>query len=254
MFSCTRYVMDSRSTPTTSRLILIDAIRGSAILGVVLFHLVWNLNLYGYIPAGVATHPVWIVFGRILVAVFMALAGVGLVLAHRRGFRTRQFAKRLLVIALAAVAVTGATLLSAPDAFVYFGILHAIVVASLLGALLLRVDTASLGQLGIFVVLLGLAGSFDAFNTKWLAWIGFSSSTPSSLDLVPVFPWFGVTLLGMSAAKQGAAHAIERMFWNAKRTPLVETLSLAGRHSLAIYIVHQPVMLASIELARLISS
>lgn len=246
--------MDERRTPAASRLIVIDAVRGLAIAGVVLFHAVWNLDLYDYIPAGLALHPVWIVFGRTLAATFMALVGVGLVLAHHRGFRLRGFAKRFLAIAVAAIAVSAATLLAFPDAFVYFGILHAIAVASLLGALLLRLDSASLAQLGIFVILLGVAGSFDAFNTRWLAWVGFSYSAPPSLDLVPVFPWFGATLLGMSAAKRGAAHALERIFWNSRKTYLVRKLSLAGRHSLAIYLIHQPVLLGSIEVARLLSS
>ncbi|WMS45201.1 heparan-alpha-glucosaminide N-acetyltransferase (plasmid) [Acuticoccus sp. MNP-M23] len=246
--------MDERRTPAAGRLIVIDAVRGLAITGVVLFHVVWDLDLYDYIPAGLATHPVWVGFGRTLAATFMALVGVGLVLAHHRGVRLRGFAKRLLAIAVAAFAVTAATLLAFPDAFVYFGILHAIAVASLLGALMLRLDPASLAQLAIFVILLGVAGSFDGFNTRWLAWIGFSYSAPPSLDFVPLFPWFGATLLGMSAAKRGAAHALERIFWNFRKTHFVQRLSLAGRHSLAIYLIHQPVLLGSIEVARLLSS
>jgi len=246
--------VDERRAPAPSRLIIIDAVRGLAIAGVVLFHIVWDLDLYDYIPAGTATHPVWIVFGRTLAAMFMALVGVGLVLAHHGGFRSREFAKRLFAITVAAIAVTGATLLAFPDVFIYFGILHAIAIASLLGALLLRLDSASLAQLGIFVILLGVAGSFDAFSPRWLAWVGFSYSAPPSLDFVPVFPWFGVTLLGMSAAKRGAAHALERIFWNSREAYLVQKLSLAGRHSLAIYLIHQPVLLGAIEVARLLSS
>ncbi len=243
-------LLDERKASATSRLIVVDAVRGCAITGVVLFHLVWDLDLYGSVPTGLATHPAWIAFGRTLAATFMALVGVGLVLAHRRGFRIRGFAKRVFAIAVAALTVTGATFLFVPDAFVYFGILHAIVVASLLGALLLGLDSASLAQLGIFVILAGIMSSFDAFNAPWLAWIGFSSSAPPSLDFVPVFPWFGVTLLGMSAAKQGVVHALERTFRKFRKAHFVRRLCQAGRHSLAIYLAHQPVILGAIELAR----
>ena len=232
------------------RLVGIDVVRGSAIIGVVLFHLVWDLDLYGYIPDGLATHPAWIGFGRTLAATFMALVGVGLVLAHRDGFHVRPFARRVLVIALAAVAVSVATYFAFPAAFVTFGILHAIAVASVLGAMLLRLGVASLAQLGIFVVLVGLMGSFDAFNSRWLAWIGLSSVTPPSLDFVPVFPWFGATLLGMAAAKGGFADALERGLSSVRDRRPIRGLRLAGRHSLAIYLVHQPVLLGSIELTR----
>lgn len=241
--------MDER-TPVAKRLVVVDLIRGLAIIGVVLFHLVWDLDLYGYLPGGIATHPVWIAFGRTLATAFMALVGVGLVLAHNQGFRVRPFARRVFVIAVAAVVVSAVTLFVFPNAFVYFGILHAIVAASLLGALLLRLDAASLAQLGVFVVLLGLTASFDTFNSRWLAWIGFSSDTPQSLDFVPLFPWFGVTLFGMAAAKRGAAHKLDKILGNVRQTSLVQGLTLAGRNSLPIYLIHQPVMLGFIELAR----
>ncbi|MEM7693197.1 MAG: heparan-alpha-glucosaminide N-acetyltransferase [Pseudomonadota bacterium] len=245
--------MDER-TATASRLVVVDLIRGLAILGVVLFHLVWDLDLYGYLPGGLASHPVWIAFGRILATAFMVLVGVGIVLAHNQGFRMRAFARRVFIIALAAMVVSVATLLAFPHAFVYFGILHAIVAASVLGALLLRLDAATLAQLGVFVVLLGLMASFDTFNSRWLAWIGFSSDTPQSLDFVPLFPWFGATLFGMAGAKCGVPHILEKGLYNARKMRLVRALMLAGRESLAIYLIHQPLLLGSIELTRRLTS
>lgn len=245
--------MATLGAEANGRLIGIDVVRGLAIVGVVLFHFVWDLDLYGYVPAGWATHAVWIAFGRTLAATFMVLVGVGLVLAHRDGFRARPFARRVLVIALAAMAVSVTTFFAFPDVFVTFGILHSIAIASLLGVLLLRVSAASLAQLGVFVVLVGLMGSFDAFNPRWLAWIGLSSVTPSSLDFVPVFPWFGATLLGMAAAKGGVANALERALSTVRETPPIRGLCVTGRHSLVIYLLHQPVLLGSIELMRQLS-
>lgn len=238
------------STEGPGRLVVVDVVRGVAILGVVLFHLVWDLNLYGYLPQGFASHPLWIAFGRILAATFMALVGVSLVLAFYRQFRPRPFARRLAVIGLSAVAVTVATYFAFPDAFVYFGILHAIFVASLIGALLLRLDVATLAQSGVFVLMAGLMGSFAAFDTRWLAWIGFSSQVPPSNDFVPVFPWFGLTLLGMAIAKHGLEQGWDAYLRRRRSTQTTRALAWAGRKSLLIYLVHQPVMLSVLELLR----
>ncbi|MGR3433834.1 MAG: heparan-alpha-glucosaminide N-acetyltransferase domain-containing protein [Shimia sp.] len=86
------------------RLQLIDAIRGAAILGVVLFHLVWDLAYLGLTSQALAQHPLWIAFGRGLAGTFMILVGVSLVLANRGGLNRRAFLRRLGLLALAAAA------------------------------------------------------------------------------------------------------------------------------------------------------
>jgi uncharacterized membrane protein len=64
---------------------------------------------------------------------------------------------------------------------------------------------------------------------------------PNLPDYVPMLPWFGVVLIGMFAApylKQ----------WAKQAQPLVsnkagKALALAGRHSLLIYMAHQPILM-----------
>ncbi|MGB7336961.1 MAG: heparan-alpha-glucosaminide N-acetyltransferase domain-containing protein, partial [Salaquimonas sp.] len=67
-----------------SRIDAVDIARGVAICGVVLFHIVWDLEFTGII-SGVAFHPIWLGFGRILAGTFMFLVGYSLVLAHPKG-------------------------------------------------------------------------------------------------------------------------------------------------------------------------
>ncbi len=235
------------------RLDIVDALRGIAIAGVVLFHLVWDLSFLGVIPPEVASHPLWLLFGRVLAGTFMALVGVSLVLAAAGGFRRKAFMRRLAVLIAAALAITLVTRVAFPQTFVYFGILHAIAVASVVGALVLRLHAFAIATLGIAIWVLGYSWTSADFDPRWLAWTGFAASPPTSNDFVPVFPWVGLTLLGMAGTRLALARG-----WVYRARPLegrvARFLVWLGRHSLPIYLVHQPALLGVLiplaELAR----
>ena len=234
-----------------NRLLIVDAARGTAIAGVVLFHLVWDLEFTGFI-SGVAFHPLWLVFGRSLAGSFMFLAGVSLVLAHGVQFRTTTYFRRLGVIVAAAMAITIVTFLVFPGAFVYFGILHSIAIASLIGVVFLRPPASVSLLTGLVMMALPWFVSLSAFAPRWLAWIGLSANPPLSNDFVPVLPWAGVTLLGIAFAKvcDVGLHQVKSASVD---STFLAKLAWLGRHSLAIYLLHQPVMLAIIvPLSRLL--
>ena len=224
------------------RLAIVDVVRGLAIAGVVLFHFVWDLAYLGFISAGIASHPWWLLFGRLLAGTFMVLVGVSLVLAAVGGFRWRAFGRRLAMLVAAALAITLVTRVAFPQTFVYFGILHAIAVASVVGALVLRLHASFIAALGIAAYALDFFFASAMFNPRWLAWTGFAASPPLSNDFVPVFPWVGLTLLGMAGMRLALGRG-----WG-RRARLLDgwigrSLTWLGRHSLAIYLVHQPVLL-----------
>lgn len=229
------------------RVIIIDMLRGTAILGVVLFHLIWDLDYAGLIKPGFATSDPWLLYGRLLAGTFMFLVGVSLVLAHEKKMRWRAFAKRLLVVAGAAVLITVATKLAFPDAFIYFGILHAIFAGSLIGIVFLRLPMVLTLIFGVAIWTLPLVFRDPLFDPRWLAWIGFSDRPPPSYDFVPIFPWMGLVLLGIVVAKIAMFNS-EAARLRKGRPPSVSGrgLVLCGRNSLAIYLVHQPVLLAII--------
>lgn len=242
----------SPSPVAIPRLDIVDVVRGIAIAGVVLFHLVWDLAFLRVIPPELAFHPLWLLFGRMLAGIFMVLVGVSLVLASANGFRWLPFMRRLVVLAVAALAITLVTRIAFPQTFVYFGILHAIAVASLIGALMLPLHAIAIAVLGVAAYAVGFSWTSAAFDPRWLAWTGFAAAPPPSNDFVPVFPWVGLTLLGMAGTRLALAQR-----WVHRARPLrgrpARSLAWLGRHSLAIYLVHQPVLLGVlIALVRLI--
>lgn len=228
------------------RIVAIDISRGLAIAGVVLFHIVWDLEFTGLI-SGVARHPIWLVFGRALASTFMFLVGVSLVLAHPGTIYIRAFARRLLKIIVYAAVISVVTWFIFPNSFIYFGILHAITAATIIGVLFLRSSVMVCLASAVIVIALPFIVDAPALNTRWLAWTGFAEQPPPSNDFVPIFPWVGITLLGMAAAKLFPFDKGRRCA--SKPVPqslLARALVWMGNRSLSIYLLHQPILLSVI--------
>ncbi len=227
----------------TPRLPGIDLARGVALIGMVIFHFTLDLEMFGFVAPGTIAEPRWMIFARLVAGSFVFLAGVSLVLGHSTGIRWRPFLRGTGLVALGAAAVSIATFFAMPHMFVFFGILHSIAVSRVLGLGFLRAPVLVIVPLAAAVWAAPYLITLDAFNPQWLAWIGFAREVPLSMDLEPVFPWFAPFLLGMAAAKLG----LHRSLPSPGNAPL-RALAWAGRHSLPIYLIHQPVLFGSLWL------
>jgi uncharacterized membrane protein len=233
--------MEPSAAARPARLEAIDALRGVAIAAMVVYHFSWDLRFFGYISADVAGDLGWRLFARAIAGTFLALVGVSLVLSTRGGFDRRRFLRRLGVIAAGAVAITAVTLAVMPDVYVFFGILHSIAVASVLGLPFVRAPALLTIVAAIFCFAAPALFAGPAFDSPALLWLGLFTRVPQSNDFVPVFPWFGVVLAGIAAARLAPlAPASIRARFAAFRAP--RPLLLAGRYSLAIYLLHQPIL------------
>jgi uncharacterized membrane protein len=237
-------MVSAAGTGDAGRIVAVDLARSAALLGMAVFHFTWDLELFGHIPPGTTLEGGWAVFARLVAGSFLFLAGVSLVLAHGDGIRWRGFLRRLAMVAGAAAAITAATFLAMREAFIFFGILHAIAVASCLGLLFLRAPVwLTIAAAAAVWVLPDLARA-PAFDPRWLAWTGLAQTPPRSFDLVPVAPWFAATLLGIAAARAGEAAGLwTRLRAAAPAGPVLSALAWPGRHSLAVYLLHQPVLI-----------
>ncbi len=226
-----------------SRYIFIDVWRGLAIIGVVIYHFGWDLTFFGFIPSSFMFSGPVTLFARALAGSFMFLAGVSLVLAHCRRTRWRKFLKRLAKLVAAAAAISGITYFLFPEEFIYFGILHAIALASLLGLAFLRLPTSLVFLASLVVLAAPFLLETSAFDPRAIAWIGFAADPPIANDFVPVFPWFGVTLAGIAfaqffVAKQGMRNAMPQTTGRFS----IKSLTWAGQRTLPIYLLHQPLL------------
>lgn len=221
------------------RLPLIDVLRGVALAAMIAYHFFWDLAFLGFFY-DITSDARWIWFQRSILSSFLLLVGIGLALGHGEGIRWRGFWRRWLILVLAAGAMSLGTYIAFGEGFAFFGILHAIAVFSLAGLLFVRAPWWMTLAVGMAVIVVGASGHNPLFNTRWLAWVGFWTDPPYTADLVAVFPWFGVVLIGIVL---GRLLPWRQWRWGPAE-PVGRTLRVMGRWSLLTYLLHQPVMLS----------
>lgn len=231
----------SSAEPVRGRIAVIDLARTLSILAMVVFHLFRDFELFGLIPPGTTVQGGWAVAARLIAGSFLFLVGVSLVLAHGSGIRWRAFLKRLIVLLVAALAVSAATFAFDPSYFVYFGILHVIWVSSALGIVFVRRPAWVALLAAIAIVLLHAVWGRSLVVDPWWGFTGLAKYPRPALDLIPLVPWLAVPLLGIAFAK-----IADVAQWRRSSSAVIARLGWPGRHSLAIYLVHQPLLVACI--------
>lgn len=228
---------------------MLDVARGLALAAMVVFHCAFDLDTLGLAAVDIGGDPRWRWFARLIAGSFLALSGMSLVIAHAKGMRWEAYFRRLAILAGAALIVTLATWYGMPREFIFFGILHSIAVASLVGLAFLRLPwpVTLIGAIPVLLAPEFLAGPL--FDAPWLRFLGLSTITPATLDFEPVFPWLSPFLVGMALAQFGLPRFAKSALaaWR-PQDALFRAFAFAGRHSLAIYLIHQPVMFGTLSL------
>lgn len=230
-------------TSTGSRYPVVDMLRGVAIVLMFVFHFSFDLDYFGVVQIHFLEDPFWINFRRVIVSLFLLVVGISLALASRNPVRWRSWSRRMLLLLAYAGLVSLGSWYMFPQSFIYFGILHFIAVASILGLLFARFYWLNL-LLGSLIIVIDSNYSNVIFNELPLQWIGLMTYLPHTEDYVPMFPWFGVVLIGIFAGKtlfsRGTAPAWSG--WQGDNA-VSRLLAFAGRHSIHIYMLHQPIFI-----------
>lgn len=240
-----------RLSQTDNRLLGLDIARSLALLGMIAFHIVFDLQMFSYLPYGTTATPFFYWHARLVAGSFLFLSGAALWLAHGNGIRWPAFWRRWIKLAGAAGLVSLGTYAAFPDYFVYFGILHSIAASSLIGLAVLRLPALLTAAIGAAVMVGSYVLPSDAFNAPVLRFLGLATVPAETLDFEPLFPWVGPFLLGIAAAKLAGNLGLLR-FLDLPPTPAVRRLAWPGQHSLAIYLVHQPLLIGLLQVWTLI--
>jgi uncharacterized membrane protein len=235
-----------RISVPSARLDLIDAARGCAIAMMFAYHFCFDLNYFGVLKQDFYNDLRWIAWRTVILSSFLLLAGVGLTLSHAARWRWPRYWQRLAQIAGCAVLVSIGSYLAFPASWIYFGVLHHIALASVLALPLLRAPRAAL-VLGLALIALGAGVQHAFFDAKPWHWFGLMTFKPRTEDYVPLVPWFGVVLVGVGLGHYLARPAFRLRLpaWQAQSAP-TRALAWAGRHSLLLYMLHQPIFIGAL--------
>ncbi len=233
----------------------VDLLRGVAILLMVLYHLVFDLNYFAVYDIDVSS-GFWLAVARAAASLFLLLVGLSLTLSHSRArllgqedrFRFRLLKRSAWILGLAS-GITLVTYLFIGKGFIVFGVLHLIGLSLLLAYPFIRLQKANF-IFGLLFILLGIYLQNVSVGFPWLLWLGPAPADFYSVDYFPVFPWFGVILVGIGLGSQLYPGYRRRIpLPDLSFQAFVKALGFLGRNSLAIYLVHQPVVIALLYLS-----
>lgn len=224
----------------------IDVLRGIAVVLMVIFNYSFALsflNIYSFNGGWLY----WSLFPRLVASMFILLVGLSLTLFYNqmKNKKPEEVRKKNLLRGLEilgfGVLITVVTFLTFPQAFIVFGILHFIGISIILGLFFVKFRKLNL-FLGLLVIALGVYLQGFRFDFSWLLWLGFVPKSFYTFDYFPLLPWFGVVLIGIFFGNllytNGKRHFRIK---NLSEYPITKQLSFLGRHSLAIYLIHQPI-------------
>jgi uncharacterized membrane protein len=235
----------SSGVPSTheGRLAVLDLARGVAIVAMAIYHFSWDLSWFAFVDWDVGGAPGWRAFAVSIAAGFLILAGVSLDLAHHYKIRWRSFWKRFALITVSAACVSIGTYFAFGDSFVRFGILHCIAVSSLIALPFTRLPLLYALVASAIILTLPHWASSSVFDGDMWLWTGLGTPAMPSVDYVPLAPWTGATLLGVALSKTIRQSAVMEPLKKMEFGGLAgRALRWMGRHSLPIYLLHQPLL------------
>jgi uncharacterized membrane protein len=215
-----------------SRIWELDFFRGIALICMVYFHVIYDMkDIFGYNVD--YSSSINYLSGKAAVILFTLISGISC-------FLSRSNLKRgLKILGLAAV-ITLATHLYGPEYGIKFGVLHFLGTCILLYPLFRRINAYLLLLLGAASIAFGNYISAIQMPHDYFFIIGLTSGSFISSDYYPLFPWIGVFLFGIALGKFFYARKSSIFKFSLGDNPI----SFLGRHTLLIYMLHQPVILA----------
>ena len=222
------------------RLKELDNMRGVAIILMIIYHFYFDLNYFAYVNINMFNDWFWIIFRYIIISLFLLGVGVSLVLTHKNGIIWHKVWIRFIRLFLAFSAVSIGSYIIFPDSWIYFGILHFIALTSIISLPLLKHPLCAL-TLAIIIFIIYF---YKIVNFYWLFnLLQVPLNLPQQTqDLVPLLPWWSLILIGIWLANAKHNVIFDSSLWCS--LPNIKLLTLFSRHSLLIYLIHQPILFA----------
>lgn len=239
-----------QSSRAASRIWEVDSWRGVAIITMVIFHLMYDLRSFA--EMNVVLHKgFWFYFQRFTATSFITLAGISLAISYNRAKQKKgatnglygKFFRRGLQVLGVGLAIGLVVQLSGVGR-IDFGVLHLIGVSTLIAYPFLRFRWLNLAVAALLFPLSYYLQTIPV-DTYALVWLGLEPPNYYYLDYFPLTHWFAVVLIGIFIGNTLYKDGV-RQFHLPDLSAFFpfSFLQFLGRHSLFIYVIHQPILIA----------
>lgn len=224
----------------------LDCARGLTVFAMVGYHFCFDLIHFGYgsfegLARDMNHHLGWLTLRSLIVGSFILISGLSL--GYRKTCPPSSYRKSQCLLGLSALMVSIGSYFVFPDTWIDFGVLHFFFITRLLVPLFLRYTPRTLSILAAILALISCAQHpfFDAIPWRW---IGLTTHKPLTEDYVPLLPWISVFIIGLAASSFIKPHIQP----HPPQYALIKTTCWIGQHSLAIYLIHQPLLWGAFSL------
>ena len=222
----------------------LDLLRGIAVVLMVFFHFGYDLSWFGYTSYETTKDTEWIVFRGIVLSMFLLAVGMSSFLAYSTGIDWKKLGIRSLKLVAISLLISFGSYIVFPDQWIYFGVIHFILIATLASLAFVRSPTLSL-LLGFGIIVTYVLGYFhlDPLLEYGMKYFSIPQYT---VDVVSFTPWFGVVLIGV--------YVMHKNCFGIRVTEnnIGKRLAFLGRHSLIIYLLHQPILFMILNMMKFI--
>ena len=234
---------------------LLDSLRGLALINMILYHALWDLvymfgiNIPWYRSA--AGH----IWQQAICCTFILISG------FCQPFGRKKYAHGFKVLVCSAI-ITCTTLIFMPDSPILFGVLtllgSSMILVSALDGILRKINSVcgipvsfllfvftkniDMGYIGFGKFMVTLPQTL--YSNMFTAYLGFPPQTFVSSDYFALLPWIFLFLMGYFLNGFFKKYNLMKLL----QKPGIPVLEFSGRHSLIIYMLHQPVIYAVLYL------
>ena len=207
----------------------LDSLRATALVMMLVLNFVTDLNHFGIMNT--ETGDQWWWMARIAASLFVGISGVSYFLAHRLEYDFTKTSGRTQRLIFWAFVITIITYIFEPSAYVRFGVLHLLALASIVAFPVARKPEFALG-IGLILLIIPLSSDSN------LVWLGLRETGFIAVDYFPLNPWLGIFFIGLALASRiyPEGKPLTEIQWP-------ERWLWFGRNTLTIYVIHQPILI-----------
>jgi len=211
----------------------IDFLRGLGIILMLISNFVTDLQIF-------LNHPqnlFWRFFALFTASIFVFTSGISFQVSSKQ-----KILKRFLKLIFLGFVITAVTAILLKDGAIYFGILHFLALAWIIALPFSNLGYLNIPLAFLFILLHFFVDGVHA-NTLLLLPLGITPSNFYTFDYFPIFPWFGVFLLGLPVGE-----LFLQKNPSENKNIFISIITYLGRNSLKIYLIHQPIFVGLILL------